>query len=120
MTDREKAIVMAYTGYAMLAGSKLDVFYKYCEEKLGRPVFTHELADEQIQNAITEAAKEDFIKLCKDDTPAVDAVQVIRCAHCKHAYFADNRVPEEQALVCELTDTDVQPDVFCSRGSERE
>lgn len=35
MTDREKAIVMAFTGVTMLAGEKLEVFYKYAEELKG-------------------------------------------------------------------------------------
>lgn len=67
MTDREKAIVMAYTGYAMLAGDKLGIYYQYVQEKLGRSVMTHELAYEEVQDAITEAAKEDFIAIAKAD-----------------------------------------------------
>ena len=38
MTDRERAIVMAYTGIVMLCGDKLDIFYEYVSEKLGRPI----------------------------------------------------------------------------------
>ena len=67
MTDREKAIVEAYTGYTMLAGDKLGIFYHYVQEKLGRCVMTHELAYEEVQDAIQEAAKEDFIALAKSD-----------------------------------------------------
>lgn len=67
MTDREKAIVMAYTGYTMLAHDKLDIFYNYVQEKLGRCVMTHEFADEKIQDAIQKAAREDFIALAKAD-----------------------------------------------------
>jgi hypothetical protein len=48
MTDRERAIVMAYTGYVMLVGNKLCEFYKYLEEILGRPIMTHELAFESV------------------------------------------------------------------------
>ena len=65
MTDREKAIVMAYTGYCMLAGDKLKVFYEYVGELLGRPVYTHEFADPDIQ----EKAADDFYKLCRETTP---------------------------------------------------
>lgn len=65
MTDREKAIVMAYTGYCMLAGDKLKVFYEYVGELLGRPVYTHEFADPDIQ----EKASDDFYKLCRETTP---------------------------------------------------
>ena len=67
MTDREKAIVMAYTGYTMLAGDKLGIYYQYVQEKLGRSVMTHELAYEEVQDAIKDAAKEDFIALAKDN-----------------------------------------------------
>ena len=67
MNDRERAIVMAYTGYAMLTGNKLGIFYKYVEEKLGRPIMTHELAFQEVIDEIQEKAKEDFIELCKDE-----------------------------------------------------
>ena len=67
MTDREKAIVMAYTGYTMLAGDKLGIYYQYVQEKLGRSVMTHELAYEEVQDAIKEAAKEDFVAIAKAD-----------------------------------------------------
>lgn len=65
MTDREKAIIMAYTGYCMLAGDKLKVFYEYVGELLGRPVYTHEFADPDIR----EKASDDFYKLCRETTP---------------------------------------------------
>lgn len=67
MTDREKAIVMAYTGYTMLAGDKLGIYYQYVQEKLGRSVMTHELVYEEVQDAIREASKEDFIALAQAD-----------------------------------------------------
>ena len=67
MTDREKAIVMAYTGYTMLADDKLGIFCNYVQEKLGKNVMTHELAYQEVQDAIKEAAKEDFIAIAKAD-----------------------------------------------------
>ena len=71
MTDREKAIVMAYTGTCMLAGDKLGIYYQYIQEKLGHCVMTHELAYPEVQDAIKEAAKDDFIGLCRCDEPRV-------------------------------------------------
>lgn len=65
MTKRECAIVEAYTGICMLSGDDIDIFYKYLEEKLGRRVYTHELATKEMQHKIKEASKEDFINLCK-------------------------------------------------------
>jgi DNA-directed RNA polymerase subunit RPC12/RpoP len=64
MTDREKAIVMAYTGVCMLNDDKFKIFHEYVEEIMGRPVYTHELADKKITDEIKEKAKDDFIALC--------------------------------------------------------
>lgn len=66
MIDREKAIVEAYTGFVMLTGDKIGIFYKYVEEKLGRPIMTHELASKEVQEAIRNAAWDDFVELCKN------------------------------------------------------
>lgn len=60
MTDQERAVVMAYTGYAMLIGDKMDIFYQYLADLYGRPVFSHEIPFLDIQ----QKAKDDFIKLC--------------------------------------------------------
>lgn len=62
MTDRERAIVMAYTGVVMLCGDKLHVFYEYVSEKLGRPIWTHEFISQA--DTIKELSKEDFFGLC--------------------------------------------------------
>jgi hypothetical protein len=66
MTKRECAIVMAYTGYCMLTGNNIGVFYKYVEEKIGRPFFTHELL--ALEQEIKRASEDDFIALCKNAT----------------------------------------------------
>lgn len=66
MTDHERAIVMAYTGYSMLTGDKFDIFHKYVEDLLGRPVWSHELGDSKVINEIKEKAYDDFVSLCRD------------------------------------------------------
>lgn len=68
MTDREKAIVSAYTGIAMLTGDKFSIFHKYVEDILGRSVWTHELADRAIWEEIREKSKADFLALCAEST----------------------------------------------------
>lgn len=65
MTDQEKAIVMAHTGICMLAGDKFSIFHKYVEEICGRPIWTHELANENVINEIKEKSKPDFLRLCE-------------------------------------------------------
>lgn len=61
MTYHEKIVVSAYTGYLMCDFSDM---HEYIEKKLGRPVWTHEMADKDIQEAIHNAVRPDFIALC--------------------------------------------------------
>jgi len=65
MTDREKAIVMAYTGACMLTGYKFQIFHKYVEDIMGRPIWTHEMV--QFADDIKEKSKDDFMALCADE-----------------------------------------------------
>lgn len=69
MTDREKAIVMAYTGVCMLSGDKFKIFHEYVENIMARPVYTHEMAIEAVDDEIKEKAKADFIALCAEQEP---------------------------------------------------
>ena len=66
MTKRECAIVMAYTGICMLTGENFSIFHEYIEEKLGRPVHTHELPE--LEEEIKEKSKDDFLNLCRTAT----------------------------------------------------
>ena len=68
MTDREKAIVEAYTGVCMLVDEKRNIFYEYVNEVMGRPIYTHEFADRYIQEELKEKSKDDFVWLCKSTT----------------------------------------------------
>lgn len=70
MTDKERAIVMAYTGVVMLKGDKIQIFYKYVEKIMGRPILTHEMA--QFADEIREKSRNDFIKLCEESTSESD------------------------------------------------
>ena len=67
MTDKEKAVVMAYTGVAMLCGEKFSIFHKYIEDIMGRPIFTHELASKLLWEQIKEKSRDDFLELCKKE-----------------------------------------------------
>ena len=64
MTNYERIVVSAYTGYLMT--DMADV-HKYVEEKLGRPVWTHEMAFPEIQQEIHMACRDDFLALCGRD-----------------------------------------------------
>lgn len=55
------------------------------------------------------------------DLPPADVVEVVRCRDCKHCYFADNRVPDEQGWVCEINSSEpVNLNGFCSYGERKE
>jgi len=91
MTDREKAIVTAYTGITMLTGEKFSIFHKYIEDLLGRPVWTHELATEAVWNEIKEKSKPDFLKLCAEPD---EEVNEYACPYCGDmTYTATDYVP---------------------------
>lgn len=66
MTDKEKAIIMAHTGICMLEGDKFQIFHKYIEDIMGRPIFTHEIG--WLEDEIKERSKTDFIALCADES----------------------------------------------------
>lgn len=68
MTDKEKAIVMAYTGVCMLSGDKFKIFHSYIEDIMGRPVYTHELGIKAVKKKIKKKAKADFMELCADES----------------------------------------------------
>lgn len=60
MTEREAAIVSAYTGY--LIGS-FDAMQKYVEELMEGPVWTHQLASGEFAEEIRKRAKADFVAM---------------------------------------------------------
>lgn len=62
MTKRELIVVSAFTG--ILLCDMVDL-HSYIEEKLGRPVWTHELARHDIQAEIKEAARPEMLDICE-------------------------------------------------------
>lgn len=64
MTTKEAAIIQAYTNICLLSDDNIKYYYKYVEELLGFPIFTHERF--QCVDLIKKKATDDFIKLCED------------------------------------------------------
>jgi len=67
MTLRERIIVECYTGFCMCTGEERWEVYKYAEEKMGHPVWTHFWANEKFCRELREACKDDFVALCKGE-----------------------------------------------------
>lgn len=65
MTKHECAVVMAYTGIAMLKGDDLFHFYDYLSDIIGRPVYTHEIPS-VVDYYRDSKIKDDFLALCKE------------------------------------------------------
>ena len=71
MTLKERVIVEAYTGYCMTIGEEREELYKYIANAMGRLIFTHELAEEEITSELHDKVKPDFVKLCKGENVKV-------------------------------------------------
>ena len=52
-----------------------------------------------------------------DDTPTIDAVEVVRCKDCKHKYVSGNGTT--QYYVCDFMDAQYEENGFCHHA-ERE
>ena len=64
MTDRERAIVMAYTGYVMLTNGNTEKFLDYVEEKTGKRIKLDDMRYKEVSDKISQSAMKDFIDLC--------------------------------------------------------
>lgn len=64
MNKQERIIISAYTGVVMC---KFEDIHRYIQKKLGRPILTHELALDNIEEEIREKTRDDFLSLCGDD-----------------------------------------------------
>ena len=55
MNKKEAVLVSAYTGF-LLTKDFADV-HEFCEDLLGRPIWTHEFASQEVQKEIKEKCK---------------------------------------------------------------
>ena len=58
MTKREAAVVTIFTG--ILIGNFSDA-HEYAESLMGRPIFTHEFASEELAKELERLSRQDFI-----------------------------------------------------------
>lgn len=75
MTLKEKVIVETYTGICMTTGEERNETYKYMSEIMGRPVFSHELANIAICEELRNKSREDFINLCREPQTNADRIR---------------------------------------------
>ena len=64
MTREEAILLSAYTGF-LLVPDFSDV-HKFCEDALGRPIWTHEFADQDVQKEIREKLRPQIMELVQN------------------------------------------------------
>lgn len=62
LTVEQAVIISAYTGF--LCSESFSDVHRYVEEKLKRPVFTHEFASDDFCERVREAVRPDFLEIC--------------------------------------------------------
>ena len=65
MKKQEAILISAFTGF-LLTKDFADV-HKFCEELLGRPIWTHEFASESVQKEIREKCKPLILEMIKNE-----------------------------------------------------
>lgn len=64
MTKEEAILLSSYTG-VLLVPDFSDV-HKFCEDTLGRPIWTHEFADQDVQKEIREKLRPQIMELVQN------------------------------------------------------
>lgn len=65
MTEREAAIISAFTGISF-GGAHFTHFHKYVEEKFGHPIWTHEMGNEPFWAELKRLCTDDFTYLAEN------------------------------------------------------
>jgi hypothetical protein len=76
VTRDEAAVISAYTG--ILCGSMSDL-HAYAEKVMGRSIWTHEFASEELTRELKERSRPDFIAICEQvsRSPACGPIEII-------------------------------------------
>lgn len=62
LTKEQALIITGFTGITAVA--PFGLFHEDVEKRLGRPVWTHELASKEVWEEIKAAYKDDFMNMC--------------------------------------------------------
>lgn len=65
LTEAQAVIVSGYTGYLCCNFAAL---HEDINRRMGRPVFTHEMADDLMRKAVQSAYRADFLAICAEGT----------------------------------------------------
>ena len=75
----------------------------------------------ELARSADAVSRKDTVTLNSPISIQAEMVAVVRCKDCKHAYYADNRVPHEKTWVCErFMNEEITSNDFCSWGERRD
>ena len=61
LTKEQAIVIMGFTGVTTI---NFGDFHEDVEKRLGRPVWTHEFANEAVMKEVKEAYRKDFLEMC--------------------------------------------------------
>ena len=124
MTKREAVLISAYTGY-LLVPHFTDVA-EYCQKLLGRPIYTHEYADPDLQRELQDKLRPRIAELIRslsdgrthdtkdgDDRPAITL-----CRDC--VYWEKRYINAKGFEICPTSGMDITQTDFCSYGVRKQ
>lgn len=115
MNKKEAVLISAYTGF-LLTKDFSDV-QSFCQNLLGRPIYTHEFARAEVQNEIEEKCKPLILEMVEKEQESADLVSVVRCKYCKNR-FQDEDYADGKPF-CGRTSEFCNDDDFCSYGERK-
>ena len=124
MTREEAILLSAYTGF--LLAPDFSQVHKFCEDTLGRPIWTHEFADSDVQKEIREKLFPQIMDLIQNPTalrgPTREMVERMfpgcrSCKNCRSCVFSIHELKDMPCKKCypnaELVLTEYKPSKFC-------
>ncbi len=73
MKKKEALLVSAFTGY-LLTNNFADV-HKYCENLIGRPIWSHEFASRAVQEEIKEKCRPLILEMIENEIDDIDLTE---------------------------------------------
>ena len=105
--------------------SLLQILEEAAEKLTDEQAIEHLRSTGWMQNHDREMYDMGLKEQLADDSGSYDSLlppaqpEIIRCKDCKHYYYADNRIPQEQRYVCDLDGDRWKADSFCSFAERR-
>ena len=92
MTRKEAILLSAYTGFLLVPD--FSEVHKFCEDTLGRPIWTHEFADQDVQKEIQEKLRPQIVELAQNISAlrpvSREQVEKVWRGEWKHTHSSDN------------------------------